>query len=213
MAKLEISSKFKDDLKVKDDKIALLEEEKKQIDFEKKTMEGMIQLLKAQIKQMTEERNQFETMFKQSQENQAKRPKLSEADFDVEQQPETNQNLLATENRLIIEADIFHFAETNRDKLGGVGDSLLEKLKRLKLSIEHEVNHYQQELATEKNLSNFVVNQLEKERQNTDLMLSTVTELQQQVDKLTERHDSLYTLSFVDILPESRVELGASHVQ
>ncbi len=199
---------------MKDNKIALLEEEKKQIDFEKKTMEGMIQLLKAQIKQMTEERNQFENMFKQSQENQTKRPKLTEADFDVlDQQTETNQNLLATENRLAIEADIFNFIENNRDKLTGVGDSLQEKLKRWKLSIDNEVNHYQQELHTEKNLSNFVVNQLEKERQNTDLMLSTVTELQQQVDKLTERHDSLYTLSFVDILPESRVELGATTVQ
>eukprot|EP00029_Vermamoeba_vermiformis_P013732 TRINITY_DN8652_c0_g1_i1.p1 TRINITY_DN8652_c0_g1~~TRINITY_DN8652_c0_g1_i1.p1 ORF type:complete len:310 (+),score=68.91 TRINITY_DN8652_c0_g1_i1:70-999(+) len=212
-AKLELTSKFKDDLQAKDDKIALLEEEKKQIGFEKKTMEGMIQLLKAQIKQMTEERNQFETMFKQSQENQSKRPTLTEADFDALNQPETNQNLLTTENRLMVESDIFHFIESNREKLAGVGDSLLEKLKRWKLSIDHEVNHYQQELNTEKNLSNFVVNQLEKERQNADLMLSTVTELQQQVDKLTERHDSLYTLSFVDILPESRVELGASTVQ
>jgi chromosome segregation ATPase len=213
-AKIEISTKFKDDLQVKDDKIALLEEEKKQIDFEKKTMEGMIQLLKAQIKQMTEEKNQFEAMFKQSQENQTKRPKLTEADFDaLDQQAETNQNPLTTENRITMESDLLHFVEANREKLAGAGDSLLEKLKRLKLSTDHEVNYYQQELTTEKSLSNFVVNQLEKERQNTDLMLSTVTELQQQVDKLTERHDSLYTLSFVDILPESRVELGTSHVQ
>jgi len=214
VVKTEISNKFKDDLQLKDERIALLEEEKKQIDFEKKTTEGMIQLLKAQIKQMTEERNQFENMFKHSQESQTKRPKLTEADFEIFDQPaETNQNQLTTENRILIESDVFHFMENNLEKFGSVGDSLFEKLKRWKLSIDNEANEYQQELKTEKYLSNFVVNQLEKERQNTDLMLSTVAELQQQVDKLTERHDSLYTLSFVDILPESRVELGVSNVQ
>jgi len=202
-----------------------MEKEKSSFTIEKKAMEGMIQILKVQIKQLKDESKHFENLLHQTQlkdeklirgdhpimrlqsNNQSNHPRNGNATSPPQNEPESYDQYtfhkITTAKQLL-----------DKQILDLLGDkSITEKThKRLDINLSkyHEeitkqFRLMESELQREKTVSHLLRSELQIEHQNEDLLVETVTSLQDQINRMSDNSADKFSIAVLDIPTSSTV--------
>jgi hypothetical protein len=90
-----------------------------------------------------------------------------------------------------------------------------QRLQQTLISLQRDLISFTKELEYEREVNNFLLMQLQHERQNAETLLNTIKELQQQIETLSDKEtkSTTFSISFVDLLPEVNLSLADSESQ
>jgi len=168
-----------------------LEKEKDNYNVEKKAMEGMIQILKVQIKQLKEETKNWEQLFQEMQWKDEKIIKGEDGNHKNGELPEQYS---------------FHKIKTAKENLDrNIVEFMTEKgipaelqkvigmiIFRYHEEVVNEFRELEADLKNEKRLNSLIGNELDLEQQNEDLLVDAVSSLQDQISQLVQYSDSFF---------------------
>eukprot|EP01125_Pyxidicula_operculata_P018247 TRINITY_DN6482_c0_g1_i1.p1 TRINITY_DN6482_c0_g1~~TRINITY_DN6482_c0_g1_i1.p1 ORF type:complete len:232 (-),score=30.63 TRINITY_DN6482_c0_g1_i1:75-770(-) len=180
-------------------------------------MEGMINILKTQLKQSASESQMFEQLYKQNAENW-KNEKLikGEEDLNGEAILNVNNNGVADYYTSSLLESTKALLDSQLNKLKGeekINDETLLQISQVTTDFFQEISSIckanEREYNKIRELSSEINAQLDIERQNEDLLIETVANLQQQILAFTPRQTTTkFSISVLD-LDEKKVELGS----